>query len=332
ANTLNRLDMERRERGYYETLTRSSRQELVDDSQVEDLGWVGLRETPVVMRTEDIRTVTLAPSAEITLKGAHLRTNQWGMRDREYTKAKPEGTYRLALLGSSHVMGLGVEEEETFDNQLEARLDVESFSPGNEAYQVLNFAVGGYGLLQMVYVAKHMTPQFGPDVVLYFIHPGEVNRMIDRLRAAMVDGAKLDQDFSYISNLLKMANAEAELPPDEFRRRLLPYSDQMLNWSLRELASAIRDQNAIPVFVFLAFTRKNFEADELGQLSEVSNDVGAIPILLTEVYEDYEPDHLVISAWDDHPNALGHRLVADALLRELKSTTWLLAPNGKRPQ
>jgi hypothetical protein len=332
ANTPNRLDMERRERGYYETLTRSSKQESVDGNQIEDLGWVGLRETPVVIRTEDIRSVTLAASAEITLKGAHLRTNRWGMRDREYTKAKPEGTYRLALLGSSHVMGLGVEGEETFDNQLEVKLDEETPSAGNEAYQVLNFAVGGYGLLQMVYVAKHITPQFGPDAILYFIHPGEVNRMIDRLRAAMVDGAKLDQDFPYIDSLLEKANAGVGLPPDEFRRRLLPYSDEMLNWSLRELASAIRDQQAIPVFVFLPFTRKNFENDELRQLSDVSNDVGAIAIPLTEVYENYDPDQLGISAWDDHPNALGHRLIAEHLLRALKSTTALLAPDANAPR
>jgi hypothetical protein len=228
-------------------------------------------------------------------------------------------------------MGLGVEEEETFDSQLETSLEAEPPPRSHEAYQVLNFAVGGYGLLQMVYVAKHITPQFGPDVVLYFIHPGEVNRMIDRLRAAMADGAELDQDFSFIASMLEKANAGIGLPPDEFVRRLQPYSDEMLSWALRELASAIEEQNAIPVFVFLPFTRKNFEAAELRQLLEESNHVGAIPILLTDVYKGYDPDRLGISAWDNHPNALGHRLIADDLLKELKSTTGLLAPDGKAP-
>jgi hypothetical protein len=219
-------------------------------------------------------------------------------------------------------MGLGVEEHETFDYQLETSLNADSSLSG-KTYEVLNFAVGGYGLLQIVYVAKHTTPEFAPDVVLCFVHPNEVGRMLDWLRTALADGAELDQDFSQISRLLQEANASAQLPADEFRRRLSPYAGEILTWSLRELASAIRNQGALPVFVLLPLTNRNFEAHEVKQLTEISRNVGALPIALTEVYVSYEPASLGISAWDNHPNAQGHRLIAENIVMELKTTTLL---------
>ena len=50
-------------------------------------------------------------------------TNRWGMRDRDYDLAKSSGTFRIALLGSSNVMGWGVPQEDVFETILEARLN-----------------------------------------------------------------------------------------------------------------------------------------------------------------------------------------------------------------
>jgi hypothetical protein len=50
-------------------------------------------------------------------------TNRWGMRDHDYSLAKPPHTLRMALLGPSDIMGAGVSDSQTFDAVLEARLN-----------------------------------------------------------------------------------------------------------------------------------------------------------------------------------------------------------------
>lgn len=331
STTPNRIDIERRERGYYETLSRSNRLDLLGNTEVVDVGWVGFWETPAATRTNDIRRYTLTPNTDIKWRGARLTTNQWGMRDKDYTIRKPKGTYRIALLGSSHVMGLGVEDQETFDNRLESSLNENLSSPNIGRYEVLNFAVGGYDLTSHLYITEHSTPQFEPDVVLFVIHPREIYRTSKGLRDLLVDGReyerKLDQDFPFISRVLEKAGVGVELPNDEFHRRLAPYSEELLSWSYRKLADVIRAQGANPVFVFLPFPAEEFEADELRMLMSVTKDVGAIPILLTEVYKGHDPDRLVLSAWDDHTNAFGHSLIANDLLSKLKSSGLLALPD-----
>ena len=61
----------------------------------------------------------MAPSTSGILCGTLATTNRWGMRDREYDKEKPAGTYRFVLLGSSHEVGSGVKDDETFENLVE---------------------------------------------------------------------------------------------------------------------------------------------------------------------------------------------------------------------
>ncbi len=40
---------------------------------------------------------------------------------------------------------------------------------------------------------------------------------------------------------------------------------------------------------------------------------GFVVLSLRDVYDEYEPDDLYVAAWDDHPNALAHKLIADRL-------------------
>ena len=43
-------------------------------------------------------------------------------------------------------------------------------------------------------------------------------------------------------------------------------------------------------------------------------------VSLADVYAEHNQDDLQIAPWDNHPNALAHRLVADLLMKRLAST------------
>ncbi len=45
--------------------------------------------------------------------GVRVRINQYGMRGREYSRKKPNGVYRILLVGDSIALGWGDSEERT---------------------------------------------------------------------------------------------------------------------------------------------------------------------------------------------------------------------------
>ena len=71
-----------------------------------------------------------------------------GNANRDYEKEKPGGTYRIVLLGSSHEVGAGVKDGETFENLVEDRLNQSSPQANGIRYEILNLSFGGHGVLQ----------------------------------------------------------------------------------------------------------------------------------------------------------------------------------------
>jgi hypothetical protein len=309
---LNRIDLDRQERGYYETLSRAGQfgPSIAASLPTADEG-VLFRHSRAVRRTEDIRGYEIIPGAEVVFRGGTFRANRWGFRDREYEKAKPAGTYRVALLGSSHVMGWGVGNDQTFENLVEDRLNIELGSWGFERYEILNFAVAGYALPQMLYVAEHVIPQFEPDVVIYVAHPREGVRLIKRLQILVTRMGGGVADYEHLAQTLREADAHAELPPDEFEHRLAPFREDLLRWSYDSMVAAVRSYGAVPVLALVPLTNEDFEREELAQLSRLSQESGAILMVLPDPYGGHELERITVSDSDKHPNALGHRLVAD---------------------
>lgn len=331
--SLNRIDLDRQELGYYETLTRATQLgPLVAGAlQPADEG-ILFRHSQAVRRTEDIRGYEIVPGAEIVFRGATFRANRWGIRDREYEKAKPGGTYRVALLGSSHVMGWGVGNDQTFENLVEDRLNRELASRGFQHYEILNFAVAGYALPQTLYVAQRIVPQFEPDVVIFVAHPREGTRLIKRLQILVTRMGGEVADYEYLTDVLQKAEAHAELPPDEFALRLAPFREDLVRWSYKSMVAAVREYGAVPVLVLLPLTNEDFDPETLAQLSRLAQESAAIVMVLSDPFGGLELERISLSDSDDHPNALGHRLIADRFYAELLQNAEVLGLLPKRDQ
>jgi lysophospholipase L1-like esterase len=94
-----------------------------------------------------------------------VATNRWGFRDVDYaTTAKPPGVYRVAFIGDSVTLGMGVVPEETFV----ARLGSMASGAGLKV-QTLNFGVDGYNALQIRELLTAKVLAFQPDRVVYVL-------------------------------------------------------------------------------------------------------------------------------------------------------------------
>ncbi len=131
----------------------------------------------------------------------------WGMRDREYPTAKPKGTYRIALLGPSIVMGSGVADGETFADFLEERLN-QSASPGaNVRYEVLNFGVAGFSLVQQLAMLEERAIMFQPDAV--FITDSPRGNPVTASHLLKVVAARIPIPFPRLDQLVRETGVHA---------------------------------------------------------------------------------------------------------------------------
>jgi lysophospholipase L1-like esterase len=102
-----------------------------------------------------------------------VHTTPAGFRDREHTLDKPDGVYRIAVLGDEHSEAMAVELRQAWWWQLPARLQECGFQP-ERLTEVLNFGVGGYGTAQEYVLLETTAMRYQPDLVLLQFSPNDV--------------------------------------------------------------------------------------------------------------------------------------------------------------
>jgi len=89
------------------------------------------------------------------------KVNSDGLRDREYSVAKPAGIRRILVLGDDVVQGYGVAAEDSLPKRLEA-----TYQANGHSVEVLNFGVSGYDTQQEIEFFKTKGIKYRPDIVV----------------------------------------------------------------------------------------------------------------------------------------------------------------------
>ena len=303
---------------------------------------------------DDFMFGDLRPDAHIVFKEQPLTTNRWGMRDRDRLLAKPEGTYRIALLGPSHVMGAGVADGETFADFLEERLNRSAAPETNIRYEVLNFGVTNYSLLQQLAMLEERAVMFQPDVVIITSSREAQGRVIRHLAQVIVSGITIpypDLDalirrlgiktvtnpgfpvpFEKVRALLGTVGIKTRMPENEAASRIRPAADSIVRWTLERIAAVTSAHGAVPVFLALNLVL-DLSAGESRRLEE-ADAAGFLVFNLLDLWQNRDKSALQVAEWDRHPNAAGHRLIANRLfelMQQHRSELRLAQPSRRSP-
>lgn len=106
----------------------------------------------------------LKPSASAKTIYGPVKTNQYGLRDYEYSPVKPPDAFRICVIGDSVTFGLDLAMEDTYPKILERMLN--STYGDRRRFEVINFAVAGYNSSQEEIVFKEKCLKFDPDMIL----------------------------------------------------------------------------------------------------------------------------------------------------------------------
>ncbi len=273
-----------------------------------------LRGQPFVRMTGDVLGYELVPSFKGTYKGASFFTNQWGMRDKNYDLTRPARTYRIALVGSSFTMGGGVPADQNIESLVENQLNRDGPGAPRRRYEILNFSVGGYGILQNVAVTERKVFAFTPNAVLLVIHSSEALRMTAYLTGLVRAGVEID--YPYIREKLQGAGVLRDMGEPELRRRLSPYAADLVRWSYQRIADKCHEHGSIVVGILFPEPMPR-RGPELSRIAGWASEAG-IPLLsLDGAYAGHPLDSVKLPG-ELHLNALGHRLVADRLYQALR--------------
>jgi lysophospholipase L1-like esterase len=315
ADKLNRRDATLLARGYYEDVTDVVRfnTQLAELYSEMPPDWTA---TPHILETPgEYPPYRLRPSAQVTFRREPLSTNRWGMRDRAYEREKAPGTLRVAILGDSHTFGSGVQDHQTYENLVEDRLNREN---GKERrYEILNFSVGGYGPLSRLVVLEREAFSFDPDLVLY-VGVDDFSWILNELAYAVENGFAIP--YERAAEAIRASGIEGRLPRIVAERRLAPQVRELLAWVYGEFVARALERGIRPVAIFIPQPEGAPGPTALiAEQTEIAERAGFTVLDVSAAYAGVDaPETLWVARWDRHPNARGHRMLADALYRALE--------------
>jgi hypothetical protein len=324
---LNASDRERQERGYYEQLLDAGRRidgDAGDEGSqpvtpTEDEGPAAASQ--LTLAVADARETVLRPSFTINHLGATWTTNAAGLRDREYARPEPPGTFRIALLGDSIAAGWGVADGQGFEPKLEAMLDAASRQAGGPRVEILNFAVPGHAPGQRF---EHFVrsggfdPALGIDAILFEATPADAGWDLHRLRRTAWLGTAFESPV--YGDMLRSLGVRPGRDVEYYKRRLKPYRWSILE-SVYATAEAEASKRGIPIVWFLIpRVGKANDAQDRRDLIARARSAGFDPVVdLSHLFDGVDPAALAVSPNDYHPNADGHARIAEGLFQALRS-------------
>ncbi len=258
------------------------------------------------------------PNWSATTYDRTLTINSRGLRDRERDLAKPEGMFRILVLGDSFTWGYGVSDEEIFTGRLEAGLR----SNGRDV-EVLNAGVSGWGTDQELLYLESEGLRYSPDLVVlaFFLYNDP-----DNIRHSVQYGL---QKPLFADTNLTLVNVPVPKPGVAAEARQFDGNPLDLATALiARMAKRCREHNAR--FLVMKFGAYVFYEDQPGDLVDRKFRELIEPLQGVE-YFDLDaafrrlgiPVAKLKAGHSSHWDAEGHQLVADALAGRLAESGML---------
>jgi hypothetical protein len=338
AEGINQTDMDAVRRGYYEELDVARLDSDIKAAVQPRQRWP-IRQYHRM--TNEFMVHEAIPGRSLAVEGKPVTINRWGMRDHDYAMAKPPGVFRIVLLGSSAEAGHGVGDNDTFKALLEDRLNREDTGGTFRKYEILNFSVAGYGGYQKLALLERTALSLDPDLVLFVTYLAETERTAYHVAQLVQAQYNIPEEYQGpIRAAIEKAHVDPSMPFPRIERRLKPYSMDLVTAVYERLAHVCHAHGIRAAFVYRPQTgeQPRLVAGERERLLDVARRTG-LPVLnlsaaydgvtdrgslMVAPYSAYHFAQLAREAFDDHPNELGHRLLADELYRQLHTDEGLL--------
>jgi hypothetical protein len=266
--------------------------------------------------TDELLERELIPNFKGLIDGGHVTVNQYGMRDREdRTPRKPPGVCRLALVGSSVVMGYSVNDDQTFAHLLEE--DLNQGKNAQRRVEVLNFGTGRSYVIQRHVLMDRKVFAFEPDAIYWFAHQDEYFGSVNHVAMLVDKDVKLP--YPGLQEIVEEAGVRPGMPRALVEAMLRPRSKEIVACVYRDAVQACRERGILPVWVYLPMpgvVELSIKSDELVALAR---DAGFVIVNLADWADGFRSSELIIGDRDYHASVSGNQLIAAKLAAHLRA-------------
>jgi len=304
------------------------------------------RDTENLVRLPAPQVFELKPNATGTFPGGvdatrtfAYRTNAQGLRDRNRA-AKAPGARRLLVMGDSYTFGYAVAEEEAYPQVTERLLN----ERGHPGFEVVNAGIPDYNSRQERQLLSRLMPIYQPDAVVlsYVINDAEPSTALP----TPPDETYRHAHSWFLAELAEISNRHL------FKRRVLDthkdtvsgayldgFAEDSPKWrdskqairEMRDLCAAAR----IPLVILILpdFTQDFDDRYGFRKIHDAvaswgrELDVPVFDLLTTFRGSDHQG---LLVPWDGHPNAEGHRRIAEFLVARIADDPKLAAALNSR--
>jgi len=281
------------------------------------------------------------PNVDGVYQGVRHRTNSRGVRGPEYAPVPTPGTFRILVAGDSVTMGWGVEEPHTYPVVLERRLNASAAS--GRRYEVVNLGLAGVNAAFSARRLARYAELYRPDLLVYGFTLNDIEgpsyRELpkeDRRSASQATwrrALRFNDSPSYLLRELwprwiMLLEWDVFHPPES--ERVAPqaaewrqnYFENPAAWAdftaaLDEIAAEARARGICGhVFLHTHLTVLTPEHPHLPVYERVAAAARERGLGVTESFSRFvgrDSEGLWVNAFDVHPNARGHEILAEAL-------------------
>jgi hypothetical protein len=329
----NARDLNLQRRGYYEelNLVRANHRSWRRDDTPE--GWHEGR--PILYRQRtDFLINEFNPSVSGIISGTLATINPLGLRDRDYTRSKPPNTHRTLIAGASHELGMGVKDDETFENLVEDRLNQER-TPGaaHSKYEILNLSIGAAGLFQKLARIEEIGFDLEPDAVILSLYAKDDKFILPHLSRTLRNNFEPPDDYrDFLAQIYRRAGVHPGMPDLVIQSRLRPYITEMYEWVFQRFTQLCAQRGIRALAIYRPQPQETEQPEEYFELLRLTRDAGLELLDLSRAFDAVDDrETLVLAAWDSHTNARGHQLLADALYARLVPLIFESGPSAPPP-
>jgi lysophospholipase L1-like esterase len=269
------------------------------------------------------------PNSHAFLMGHDVDISSQGLRDREYTLAKPPGVYRILMLGDSTTFGWGDAVEDTSSKILERELNSLNL-PGYQKFEVINSGVGNYDTVQEVTYYETYGRYFNPDLVILNFFINDPEPVPSEKNIPLIERSYL---VAYVTNRSDGVLRRIGTRPDWKTYYASLYNDNLPGYqackaALRSLAASTQANNSKLLVALIPELHQINGAYPFTEAHQKIKNVMAaeqVPVVdLIEGLRNHGPEiTLWVTPLDDHPNAKANSLIAaqlrDVIVDDLRS-------------
>lgn len=311
SGSLNRIDEEVLEAGYYESLLEPTDylKSLWTNSGQRPSGWGShLYDLGAARYTDDILLHELVPSTSVKWRKKQFSTNSLGMRDREYDPGKPENVIRIGLLGSSKEMGWGVGDDDTFESIIESE-----FTDTETEVQILNYSVHGYTEIQLIHMVDDgRFDNMSLDALLICTHAVWRDKIAETIHKAR--RGDIDLEYPILIAAADSLGIDGVAPYRQYKDAFRPFAHSIADWAYGRIAEYAAEKK-IPVFVMaLPTINRPDAAEEVSVLASLAEKHAMQFVDVSDTYAGQNELDIRLAPWDSHPNERAHALIAKRIL------------------